>query len=287
MPTSIPPLPLVLYEKQVRLALEEDLGRAGDITTDAIIDSEEHSNAHFVARQDGVIAGLDLAALTFSLLDTNAKLNKTAADGACVRSGDLIATVTGTTRALLMGERTALNFLGRLCGIATATAEMVSAVAAYETDIVCTRKTTPGHRILEKYAVRVGGGINHRFGLDDAMLIKDNHVIAAGGIVPALQRARAAVGHLVKIEIEVDTLDQLDNVLRLHPNGADVVMLDNFSAAEVKEAVKRINGRLLTEISGGITLSSVAELAAAGADLISSGALTHSVKTLDIGLDFD
>ena len=154
-------------------------------------------------------------------------------------------------------------------------------------DIVCTRKTTPGHRILEKYAVRVGGGINHRFGLDDAMLIKDNHVIAAGGIVPALQRARAAVGHLVKIEIEVDTLDQLDNVLRLHPNGADVVMLDNFSAAEVKEAVKRINGRLLTEISGGVTLSSVAELAAAGADLISSGALTHSVKTLDIGLAFD
>lgn len=287
MPSTIPPLPQVLYEPLVRLALEEDLGRAGDITTDAIVEAGDKSSARFVARQNGVIAGLDVAALTFALLDTDTKFDKAVSDGAPVTPGDLIATVTGATRTLLMGERTALNFLGRLSGVATATAEMVSAVSAHDTDIVCTRKTTPGHRILEKYAVRIGGGINHRFGLDDAMLIKDNHVIAAGGIIPALQRARAAAGHLVKIEIEVDTLDQLDEVLSLHPNGADVVMLDNFSAADIKKAAKRIDGRLRTEISGGVTLASVAELAAAGADLISSGALTHSVKTLDIGLDFD
>ena len=287
MPASIPPLPSVLYEPLIRRALEEDLGRAGDITTDAIVAIEDSSSARFVARQDGVIAGLDVAALTFTLLDEDIKFNKVTVDGTTVRPGDLIATVTGATRSLLMGERTALNFLGRLSGIATATADMVSAVAAYDTDIVCTRKTTPGHRILEKYAVRIGGGINHRFGLDDAMLIKDNHVIAAGGILPALQRARGTAGHLVRIEIEVDTLDQLDDVLSLHPKGADVVMLDNFSAAEIKEATRRIDGRLLIEISGGVTMASVSELAASGADLISSGALTHSVKTLDIGLDFD
>jgi nicotinate-nucleotide pyrophosphorylase (carboxylating) len=185
-----------------------------------------------------------------------------------------------------MGERTALNFLSRLSGIASTTAEMADAVKKYGTNIVCTRKTTPGHRILEKYAVRVGGGVNHRFGLDDAMLIKDNHVIAAGGVKPAVQKARAHAGHLVKIEVEVDTLDQLDEILALHPKGADVVMLDNFSPDTIREAVRRIDGRLLIEVSGGVTLENVSELAAAGANLISSGALTHSVNALDIGLDF-
>ncbi|HAA91798.1 MAG TPA: carboxylating nicotinate-nucleotide diphosphorylase [Rhodospirillaceae bacterium] len=281
------PLPTLLLEPLVRQALEEDLGRAGDITTDAIISSSDSGDARFVARKQGIIAGLDVAQACFRLIDSNVTFDKAVEDGASVAPGDHLATVSGTTRTILMGERTALNFLGRLSGIATATAEMVAAVASHQTAIVCTRKTTPGHRILEKYAVRVGGGINHRFGLDDAMLIKDNHVAAAGGIIPALERARAHAGHLVKIDIEVDTLDQLDEVLSLHPDGADVVMLDNFSPDQVREAAKRIDGRLLTEISGGVTLQNVAELAAAGADLISSGALTHSVGSLDIGLDFD
>lgn len=287
MPNALPPLPPLLYEPLVRQALEEDLGRAGDITTDAIIAAGETSRARFVARKQGVVAGLDVAEACFRLLDDAVEFNKAVEDGGAVAPGDLLATVAGASRSLLMGERTALNFLGRLSGIASATAKMVAAVAEYDTDIVCTRKTTPGHRILEKYAVRIGGGVNHRFGLDDAMLIKDNHIIAAGGIIPALERARARAGHLVKIEIEVDTLDQLDKVLSQHPGGADSVMLDNFTPEQVAEAATRIAGRLQTEISGGVTLENVAGLAAAGADLISSGALTHSVGTLDIGLDFD
>jgi nicotinate-nucleotide pyrophosphorylase (carboxylating) len=286
-PNAVPPLPALLYEPLVRQALEEDFGRTGDITTDAIIDAGDTTRAHFVAREPGVIAGLDVAAATFAMIDAKVDFNQMMGDGDTVSPGDRIAQVSGPTRAILMGERTALNFLGRLSGVASATARMSAAVAGHDTDIVCTRKTTPGHRVLEKYAVRVGGGINHRFGLDDAMLIKDNHVAAAGGVENAVKRARARSGHLVKIEVEVDTLDQLDAVLSLHPNGADVVMLDNFSIADIECAVERIAGRLLIEISGGVTLDNVADYAAAGADLISSGALTHSVKTLDIGLDFD
>ena len=281
-----PPLPPLIFEQLVRCALEEDLGRAGDITTDAIIDIGAVSEAAFIAREKGVIAGLGVVKSVFQLLDDKAQFNELMEDGTTVVPGDKIATVAGLTRTLLMGERTALNFLCRLSGIATATAEMVRAVKDYRASIVCTRKTTPGHRVIEKYAIRVGGGANHRFGLDDAMLIKDNHVLSAGGVLNAIKKARANAGHLVKIEVEVDTLEQLDAVLQLHPHSADVVMLDNFTPAKIVEAVRKIDKRILIEISGGVTKDNIADFAATGVDLISSGALTHSVTSLDIGLDF-
>ncbi len=281
-----PPLPPLIFEQLVRCALEEDLGRAGDITTDAIIDLGAVSEAAFIAREKGVIAGLGVVKSVFQLLDDKAQFNELMEDGTTVVPGDKIATVAGLTRTLLMGERTALNFLCRLSGIATATAEMVRAVKDYRATIVCTRKTTPGHRVIEKYAIRVGGGANHRFGLDDAMLIKDNHVLSAGGVLNAIKKARANAGHLVKIEVEVDTLEQLDAVLQLHPHSADVVMLDNFTPAKIVEAVRKIDKRILIEISGGVTKDNIADFAATGVDLISSGALTHSVTSLDIGLDF-
>ena len=281
-----PPLPPLIFEQLVRCALEEDLGRAGDITTDAIIDLGAVSEAAFIAREKGVIAGLGVVKSVFQLLDDKAQFNELMEDGTTVVPGDKIATVAGLTRTLLMGERTALNFLCRLSGIATATAEMVRAVKDYRASIVCTRKTTPGHRVIEKYAIRVGGGANHRFGLDDAMLIKDNHVLSAGGVLNAIKKARANAGHLVKIEVEVDTLEQLDAVLQLHPHSADVVMLDNFTPAKIVEAVRKIDKRILIEISGGVTKDNIADFAATGVDLISSGALTHSVTSLDIGLDF-
>lgn len=286
MESPPPPLPPLIFEQLVRCALEEDLGRAGDITTDAIIDSGAVSEAAFTARERGVVAGLGVVKSVFQLLDATTRFNTHIEDGTTVAPGDKIATVAGLTRILLMGERTALNFLCRLSGIATATAEMVRAVKDYRASIVCTRKTTPGHRVIEKYAIRVGGGTNHRFGLDDAILIKDNHVFSAGGVINAIQRARANAGHLVKIEVEVDTLEQLDAVLQMHPNGADVVMLDNFAPAKIAEAVKKIDKRMLIEISGGVTKDNIADFAATGVDLISSGALTHSVTSLDIGLDF-
>lgn len=286
MESPPPPLPPLIFEQLVRCALEEDLGRAGDITTDAIIDIGAVSEAAFIAREKGVVAGLGVVQSVFQLLDATTRLNKHVEDGTTVEPGDKIATVAGLTRTLLMGERTALNFLCRLSGIATATAEMVKAVKDYRASIVCTRKTTPGHRVIEKYAIRVGGGTNHRFGLDDAILIKDNHVLSAGGVINAIQRARANAGHLVKIEVEVDTLEQLDAVLQMHPNGADVVMLDNFAPAKIAEAVKKIDNRMLIEISGGVTKDNIADFAATGVDLISSGALTHSTTSLDIGLDF-
>ena len=281
-----PPLPPLIFEQLVRCALEEDLGRAGDITTDAIIDLGAVSEAAFIAREKGVIAGLGVVKSVFQLLDDKAQFNELMEDGTTVVPGDKIATVAGLTRTLLMGERTALNFLCRLSGIATATAEMVRAVKDYRASIVCIRKTTPGHRVIEKYAIRVGGGANHRFGLDDAMLIKDNHVLSAGGVLNAIKKARANAGHLVKIEVEVDTLEQLDAVLQLHPHSADVVMLDNFTPAKIVEAVRKIDKRILIEISGGVTKDNIADFAATGVDLISSGALTHSVTSLDIGLDF-
>tara|TARA_B100001093_G_C26789709_1_gene998416 strand:+ start:749 stop:1621 length:873 start_codon:yes stop_codon:yes gene_type:complete len=286
MDSRPPPLPPLIFEHLVRCALEEDLGRAGDITTDAIIDIGAVSEAAFIAREKGVIAGLGVVKSVFQLLDDKAQFNELMEDGTTVVPGDKIATVAGLTRTLLMGERTALNFLCRLSGIATATAEMVRAVKDYRASIVCTRKTTPGHRVIEKYAIRVGGGANHRFGLDDAMLIKDNHVLSAGGVLNAIKKARANAGHLVKIEVEVDTLEQLDAVLQLHPHSADVVMLDNFTPAKIVEAVRKIDKRILIEISGGVTKDNIADFAATGVDLISSGALTHSVTSLDIGLDF-
>ncbi len=286
MKSPPPPLPPLIFEQLVRCALEEDLGRAGDITTDAIIDIGAVSEAAFIAREKGVIAGLGVVKSVFQILDNKAEFNRLIEDGTTVLPGDKIATVGGLTRTLLMGERTALNFLCRLSGIATATAEMVRAVKDHRASIVCTRKTTPGHRVIEKYAIRVGGGANHRFGLDDAILIKDNHILSAGGVLNAIQKARANAGHLVKIEVEVDTLEQLDEVLQIHPHGADIVMLDNFTPAKVAEAVKKIDRRILIEISGGVTKDNITDFAATGVDLISSGALTHSVTALDIGLDF-
>lgn len=272
----------LLVEDAVRAALLEDLGRAGDITTNATIPAMKQARAVIAARQPGIVAGLDLAKAAFRLLDPALSFETRIADGAAVTPGAILATIEGPARALLSAERVALNFLGRLSGIATLTSRYVAAVAHTKIRIVCTRKTTPGLRTFEKYAVLCGGGFNHRFGLDDAILIKDNHIAVAGGIIPALRAVKAAIGHLVKIEIEVDTLDQLDEVLT---EGADVVLLDNMTPARLREAVARVKGRLLTEASGGVTLETVAAIAESGVDMISVGALTHSAQVLDVGLD--
>ena len=272
----------LLVEDAVRAALLEDLGRAGDITTNATIPAMKQARAVIAARQPGIVAGLDLAKAAFRLLDPALSFETRIADGAAVTPGAILATIEGPARALLSAERVALNFLGRLSGVATLTSRYVAAVAHTKVRIVCTRKTTPGLRTFEKYAVLCGGGFNHRFGLDDAILIKDNHIAVAGGIIPALRAVKAAIGHLVKIEIEVDTLDQLDEVLT---EGADVVLLDNMTPARLREAVARVKGRLLTEASGGVTLETVAAIAESGVDMISVGALTHSAQVLDVGLD--
>jgi nicotinate-nucleotide pyrophosphorylase (carboxylating) len=272
----------LLVEDAVRAALLEDLGRAGDITTNATIPAARQARAVIAARQPGIVAGLDLAKAAFRLLDPALSFDARIADGAAVTPGAILATIEGPARALLSAERVALNFLGRLSGIATLTSRYVAAVAHTKARIVCTRKTTPGLRTFEKYSVLCGGGFNHRFGLDDAILIKDNHIAVAGGIIPALRTVKADIGHLVKIEIEVDTLDQLDEVLT---EGADVVLLDNMTPARLREAVARVKGRLLTEASGGVTLETVAAIAESGVDMISVGALTHSAKVLDVGLD--
>ena len=272
----------LLVEDAVRAALLEDLGRAGDITTNATIPAMKQARAVIAARQPGIVAGLDLAKAAFRLLDPALSFETRIADGTAVTPGAILATIEGPARALLSAERVALNFLGRLSGIATLTSRYVAAVAHTKVRIVCTRKTTPGLRTFEKYSVLCGGGFNHRFGLDDAILIKDNHIAVAGGIIPALRAVKAAIGHLVKIEIEVDTLDQLDEVLT---EGADVVLLDNMTPARLREAVARVKGRLLTEASGGVTLETVAAIAESGVDMISVGALTHSAQVLDVGLD--
>jgi len=272
----------LLLEPLVRMALLEDLGRAGDITTDALVPAGARAEAAFVARQPGVIAGLELARLAFALVDPRVEMTVSAGDGTSVAPGDIVARLHGPARALLTGERVALNFLGHLSGIATATASIVQAVAGHRARVVCTRKTTPGLRAVEKYAVRCGGGANHRFGLDDAFLIKDNHIAVAGGVVPALRLARAAAGHLVKIEIEVDTLAQLEAVLSV---GADAVLLDNMTPQMLREAVALVDGRCVTEASGRVDRQSAPAIAAAGVDLISVGWLTHSAAVLDIGLD--
>ncbi|MGM4967300.1 carboxylating nicotinate-nucleotide diphosphorylase [Tardiphaga sp. 1201_B9_N1_1] len=277
------PLPHVMIEPLVRIALLEDLGRAGDLTTDAIVPADRRATTLLVARQPGVVAGLDLARLAFQLIDPAIEMHIERNDGAVLAPGDVIAAITGPARGILTAERVALNFLCRLSGIATATASVVAAVRDYQTKIVCTRKTTPGLRAIEKYAIRVGGGSNHRFGLDDAVLIKDNHVAIAGSIAEALKRARDGVGHLVKIELEVDTLDQLREAL---DHGVDAVLLDNMDPATLTEAVAMVAGRAVTEASGRITPATAPHIAATGVDLISIGWLTHSVGVLDIGLDF-
>jgi nicotinate-nucleotide pyrophosphorylase (carboxylating) len=272
----------LLIEPLVRAALIEDLGRAGDITTDALVDAHAQGSAALVARQAGVIAGLDLAAMAFRLTDPAIAFTVEKPDGSQVRPGDVVARIEGPARGILTGERVALNFLGHLSGIATGTAAIAAAIAHTRARITCTRKTTPGLRAVEKYAVRCGGGQNHRFGLGDAILIKDNHIALAGGIAPALARARARAGHLVKIEIEVDTLDQLAQVLRI---GADAILLDNMSPDQLRQAVRMVQGQAITEASGGISLATAAEVAETGVDLLSAGWLTHSAAVLDIGLD--
>jgi nicotinate-nucleotide pyrophosphorylase (carboxylating) len=277
------PLPQVMIEPLVRMALLEDLGRAGDLTTDAIVPVAHRATTLLVARQPGVVAGLDLARLAFQLIDPLIEMHIERGDGAALAPGDLIATISGPARGILTAERVALNLLCRLSGIATATASVVAAVRGYKADIVCTRKTTPGLRAIEKYAVRVGGGSNHRFGLDDAVLIKDNHVAIAGSVTEALKRAKEGVGHLVKIELEVDTLDQLREAL---DHGVDAVLLDNMDPETLTTAVAMVAGRAVTEASGRITPATAPSIAATGVDLISIGWLTHSVSVLDIGLDF-
>jgi nicotinate-nucleotide pyrophosphorylase (carboxylating) len=276
-------IPEIMIEPCVRAALLEDLGRAGDITSDAVIPADAAALVRMTARENGVVAGLDFARLAFRLIDPAISFAVLAEDGARVAPGQVIAEISGPARGILTAERVALNFLGHLSGIATATAGIADAIAHTRAKICCTRKTTPGLRFAEKYAVRAGGGANHRFGLDDAILIKDNHIAMAGGIAVAMERARAAIGHLVKIEVEIDDLSQLDEALAGRP---DAILLDNMTPEVLRAAVARIAGRAVTEASGRIDARSAPGIAEAGVDLISAGWLTHSARVLDIGLDF-
>lgn len=280
--TFLPVLNPLIVEDAVRAALLEDFGRAGDVTSQATIPADRQASAVIAARKAGVLAGLALAQKAFALVDPAIRFEALAADGDRLAPGAAAARMSGPARGVLAAERVALNFLGRLCGIATATRAFADEIAHTRAKICCTRKTTPGLRAFEKYAVRCGGGMNHRFGLDDAVLIKDNHIAVAGGVAPALRAAKNFVGHLVKIEIEVDTLDQLREVLA---EGADAVLLDNMSPAQLREAVALIDGKMIAEASGNVNLASVRAVAEAGVDLISSGALTHSAPVLDLGLD--
>ena len=278
----IEPLPDLLITPVVRAALAEDLGRAGDVTSQACVPADARLRAVFVSRKAGVISGLACARLAIAELDPSADFKSAVEDGTRVGPGGKLARVDANARALLAAERTGLNLLGRLSGIATLTRAYVDAVEGSGAAIVDTRKTTPGLRALEKYAVRCGGGVNHRFGLDDAILIKDNHIAACGSVGEAVRRAKAAAGHLMKVEVEIDGLGQLEEALKYGP---DVVMLDNFSLADLAEAVRRAAGRAVLEASGGVSLETVRAIAETGVDVISVGALTHSASVLDIGLD--
>ena len=277
------PLPLVMIEPVVRTALLEDLGRAGDLTTDAIVPAGTQTRCALVARQPGVVAGLDFAATAFRLIDPAIMVEVALPDGSRLRPGDLIATISGPARGILTAERTALNFLCHLSGVASATRGIADAIEGTRAQVCCTRKTMPGLRFAQKYAVRVGGGSNHRFGLDDAVLIKDNHVAIAGGVRAAVERARAGVGHLVKIELEVDTLAQLEEALTLK---VDAVLLDNLGPDMLRQAVGMVDGRAITEASGRIRPDTAPAIAASGVDLLSVGWLTHSATVLDVGLDW-
>jgi nicotinate-nucleotide pyrophosphorylase (carboxylating) len=274
----------LLIRSAVEAALSEDLGRAGDITSNATIRADAQAQAVLAARQNGTLAGTDLAIKAFKTLDPSLTIETLKHDGERLTPGDVIARISGNARVILAAERVALNYLGHLSGIASTTAQLVDAIAHTRAKITCTRKTTPGLRAFEKHAVKCGGGSNHRFGLDDAILIKDNHIAVAGGVIPALKAAKAYAGHLVKIEIEVDTLTQLDDVLN---EGADCVLLDNMDNATLAEAVRRIGGRILSEASGNVRLETVAGIAQTGVDLIAVGWITHSAPTLDIGLDIE
>jgi nicotinate-nucleotide pyrophosphorylase (carboxylating) len=277
-------LPYLLVEQAVKAGLLEDLGRAGDITSEAVIPAGQRASCVLESRETGVVAGLDFARVAFALIDPTIRFSVLLPDASRVSPGDRIATIEGSASAILTAERVALNFLGPLSGIASATRGIADAIAHTKARITCTRKTTPGLRFAQKYAVRCGGGANHRFGLDDAILIKDNHIAIAGGIVPALQAAKRAAGHLVKIEIEVDTLEQLQAALT---EGVDAILLDNMDLARLREALRMIDGRAIAEASGRITPQTAPSIAETGVDLISAGWLTHSAKVLDIGLDFE
>jgi nicotinate-nucleotide pyrophosphorylase (carboxylating) len=278
----ISPLPAVMVEPAVRAALLEDLGRAGDITTDAVVPADARTQTALVARQAGVVAGLDFALAAFRLIDPHIQALVERPDGTRLQPGDRIALIEGPARGILTAERTALNFLCHLSGIASATRGIADAIAGTRAQVCCTRKTMPGLRAAQKYAVRVGGGSNHRFGLDDAVLIKDNHVAIAGGVRAAVERARAHVGHMVKLELEVDTLAQLEQALHLR---VDAVLLDNMGPELLRQAVAMVDGRAITEASGRIRPDTAPAIAASGVDLLSVGWLTHSATVLDIGLD--
>jgi nicotinate-nucleotide pyrophosphorylase (carboxylating) len=277
------PPSLLQIEPQVRAALEEDLGRAGDITSSLTIPADQQAAARLVARKPGRIAGLICAEAAFRLVDPSVRFDVAAPDGSEVAAGTLLATVSGPARSILTAERVALNFLGPLSGTATLTAALVKAVEGTKARIVCTRKTLPGLRALQKYAVRCGGGFNHRFGLDDAAMVKDNHVQAAGSITAAIARLRAGLGHMVKIEVEVDRLEQLEEALA---QGVDTILVDNMSLDDMRRAVALAKGKAVLEASGNVTLQTVRAIAETGVDYISSGAITHSAPNLDIGLDF-
>ena len=279
---SRPPHPLLL-EPIVRRALEEDLGRSGDVTSELVVPARSRAKALLLTREPGRIAGLICAEAAFRLLDATLEFRLDVRDGSDAEAGAPLATLEGSARAILAGERVALNFVGRLSGVATQTRALANAVAGTKAQIVCTRKTTPGLRLLEKYAVRCGGGFNHRFGLDDAVLIKDNHILVAGGLAPALERARAGAGHMMSIEVEVETLDQLEEALRL---GVNTILLDNMGIDELKRAVEITKGRAVLEASGNVTLATARAIAETGVDYISSGAITHSAPCLDVTVDF-
>lgn len=283
-PVQLAPLYPLLYEDIVRRTLLEDLGRAGDLTTDAIVPVSASAQANIVARAAGRVAGLEVAAAAFRMLDPRVEIDIEIPDGHDAPASATLAVVRGPARAIHSAERTALNLLGRLCGIATTTRDIVAVVAPYPATVVCTRKTTPLLRALEKYAVRAGGGSNHRFGLDDAVLIKDNHRLIAGGVRPAVERVRHSVGHMVKVEVEVESLEQVAEALDC---GVDALLLDNMAPALLRQAVALVAGRAITEASGGIRPATAAEVAATGVDLLSIGWLTHSAPTLDVALDVE
>lgn len=282
--TQTPPLPDLILESLVRNALMEDLGTYGDVTTRAVIPADTTYEARINGREAGVVSGMQIARIAFHLVDATLKVETLRPDGSPCASGDTLMTISGSAASILSAERVALNFAGRLSGIATLTSRFVAETTGTSTRITCTRKTTPGLRLVEKQAVLHGGGSNHRYSLSDAILIKDNHIAAAGGVAQVLTAARATASHMMKIEIEVDTLDQLSEVLAI--GGADVVLLDNMDTDMLKRAVEMVDGRLTTEASGNMRLERIAEVAATGVDYISSGALTHSAQTLDLGLDF-
>ena len=282
--TDVPPLPDIIIEPIVRLGLQEDLGRAGDITTAATIAADTPMSATVNAREDGLVAGYDAARLAARLVDPAIKWTELYPEGKPFEKGQPLIRLEGLARSVLTAERMVLNFIGPLSGIATLTRRFVDEIKGTNARIVCTRKTRPGYRALEKRAVRLGGGTNHRFGLDDAILIKDNHIAAAGSISAVMERARVSVPHLCSIEIEVDTLDQLQEALVHHP---DAVLLDNMKPKELIKAVNMIDGRCKAEASGGVNMNTVRAIAETGVDYISVGALTHSAVNLDVGLDYD